>query len=265
MVNVTKAVTHPPQTIIEHTNLWLFRYDDYLADDRAKILSFVVQCCSGWCVAGWTLQPFRLKVGEIRRSATIGWSKLFIMERKTASRMEGYSKRIVIKENRTHASCCIPKREHRSYLSLLPRTFILTSLRCTPAQPKLIERGAHTCPYKTASSFYVTPSSDSPIVHPLHLSRGVPQLRLLFWESQLGLTGRLVSAAFWWPLLQLGLPWRGESLLLWGRPPFLLLDQVPLRLLPPFFVSRTKAKQDKQIQILPNGQQGFKRRETISL
>ena len=42
MVNVTEAVTHPPRSIIEHTALSLFRYDDYLADYRAKLLSYVV-------------------------------------------------------------------------------------------------------------------------------------------------------------------------------------------------------------------------------
>lgn len=34
MVNVTDAVTHPPRFIIEYTALCLFRYDDYLADNR---------------------------------------------------------------------------------------------------------------------------------------------------------------------------------------------------------------------------------------
>ena len=42
MVNITEAVTHPPRWIIEHTALSLFRYDDYLADYRAKLLSYVV-------------------------------------------------------------------------------------------------------------------------------------------------------------------------------------------------------------------------------
>ena len=42
MVNVTEAVTHPLQFIIEYTALSLFRYDDYLADYRAKLLSYVV-------------------------------------------------------------------------------------------------------------------------------------------------------------------------------------------------------------------------------
>ena len=45
-----------------------------------------------------------------------------------------------------------------------PGPFILTTLRCTPPQPKLIELGAHTFLTRPHLPFYATPSSDSPIV-----------------------------------------------------------------------------------------------------
>ena len=43
MVHVRMALTHPPRSIIEHTALYLIRYDDYLADYSAKLLSYVVE------------------------------------------------------------------------------------------------------------------------------------------------------------------------------------------------------------------------------
>ena len=43
MVNFTEAITYPPQLIIRHTALRLFRYNDYLAVNRAKLLSYVVE------------------------------------------------------------------------------------------------------------------------------------------------------------------------------------------------------------------------------
>ena len=42
MVNVIKAVTHPPQSIIEYTTLSLFRYNDYLSNYRSNLLSYMV-------------------------------------------------------------------------------------------------------------------------------------------------------------------------------------------------------------------------------
>ena len=42
-INVTKAVTQPPQQIIKHTALSLFRCDDYQAIYRATLLSYVLE------------------------------------------------------------------------------------------------------------------------------------------------------------------------------------------------------------------------------
>ena len=42
MLNVTEGKTQLPRNIIEHNNLRKFRYDDYLAIFRFKLLSYVV-------------------------------------------------------------------------------------------------------------------------------------------------------------------------------------------------------------------------------
>ncbi len=42
MLNVTESKTQPPRNIIEHSNLRKFRYDDYLAIFRFKLLSYEV-------------------------------------------------------------------------------------------------------------------------------------------------------------------------------------------------------------------------------
>ena len=49
IVNITKAITYPPQPIIDHTALLLFRYNDYLEDYRAKLLSYMGE----WLMCGW--------------------------------------------------------------------------------------------------------------------------------------------------------------------------------------------------------------------
>ena len=42
MFNVTEGNTQPARNIIEHSNLRKFRYHDYLAIFRFKLLSYVV-------------------------------------------------------------------------------------------------------------------------------------------------------------------------------------------------------------------------------
>ncbi len=42
MLNITESKTQLPRNIIEHTNLRKFRYNDYLARFRFKLLSYVV-------------------------------------------------------------------------------------------------------------------------------------------------------------------------------------------------------------------------------
>ncbi len=48
MLNVTEGKTQLPRNIIEHSSLRKFRYDDYLAIFRFKLLSYVVGLMRGW-------------------------------------------------------------------------------------------------------------------------------------------------------------------------------------------------------------------------
>lgn len=97
---------------------------------------------------------------------------MFIMERKIASRMEGCSKRKFTKKIGPMPLVASRKGSTAPACPCSPGPFILTTLRCTSAQPKLIELGAHTCPYRTASSLlrnsvirfsYCTPSSSKSV------------------------------------------------------------------------------------------------------
>ena len=70
MLNVTEGKTQLPRNIIEHSNLGKFRYNDYLAIFRFKLLSYVVGV-DAWL--GEHCGFFSFKVSGFRRSATIHW------------------------------------------------------------------------------------------------------------------------------------------------------------------------------------------------
>ncbi len=56
--------------IIEHTDLLWFRYDDSLALNGIRLLSY---CGCGWCVVEWTLRLFLLRVGKFRHDIIVTW------------------------------------------------------------------------------------------------------------------------------------------------------------------------------------------------
>lgn len=43
MFNITEAAINPPKSTIEHTALYSFEHNDFLADYRAKLLIYEVE------------------------------------------------------------------------------------------------------------------------------------------------------------------------------------------------------------------------------
>lgn len=129
------------------------------------------------------------------------------MDCEIASRMGGYSKRksskkkrpIPLVASREGSIACVP--------SCSPGLFSLTSLRCTPTPPKLLEPVALSVIGRPHLRFRASQPSDCLLPHPPPppLTRGILWLPPLFPLPQLRLVAHLSSAFSRRPLLRLDL------------------------------------------------------------